>query len=71
MAGNKTRSFFSLEQPQEEMEAWSPYIGHVTERDYIDGYLKGGYRKTPVSKLFAWVMRHFHISFMVHAEFRP
>lgn len=70
LAGNKTRSFFSLERPKEELEAWSDRIVGVVEKDYIDGYLTEGYRKTALSKLFAWVMRTFHMSFMLHVEFR-
>ena len=42
----------------------------MAERDYIDGYLKGGWRKSIVTRIFAWVMRTFHMSFMIHAEFR-
>ena len=32
-------------------------------------YLKGGYRKTPITRLFYWVMRTFPMSFMLHIEF--
>lgn len=70
MAGNKTKSFFSLERPKQELEGWSDRIVNVVEKDYIDGYLKDGYRKTPISRLFAWFMRTFHMSFMLHVEFR-
>lgn len=35
----------------------------------ITEYLKGGYRKTFVTRLFNWTMRTFHMSFMLHAEF--
>ncbi len=71
LAGNNsTKSFFSLERPKEELESWSPNIVNVTEKDYADGYLKGGYRKTPVARLFNWIMRTFHMSFMIHLEFR-
>lgn len=70
MAGNKTKSFFSLDKPKEELEGWSGRIVNVAERDYIDGYLKGGWRKSIVTRVFAWVMRTFHMSFMIHAEFR-
>ena len=70
MAGNKTKSFFSLERPKEELEGWSEHIMNVMERDYIDGYLKGGWRKSIVTRIFAWVMRTFHMGFMIHAEFR-
>ena len=70
LAGNNsTRSFFSLERPKEELESWSPGIVNVVEKDYADGYLKGGYRKTPVTRLFNYIMRTFHMSFMLHAEF--
>lgn len=51
------------------MESWSPGIVKVTEKDYADGYLKGGYRKTPITRLFNWIMRTFHMSFMLHVEF--
>lgn len=58
-----------MERPKEELESWSPRIVNVVEKDYADGYLKGGYRKTPVTQLFNWIMRTFHMSFMLHAEF--
>lgn len=70
MAGNETKSFFSLERPREELESWSPRIADVAERDYCDGYLQGGYRKTIVTRLFCWVMRRFHMCFMLRAAFR-
>ena len=71
LAGNNnTKSFFSLERPKEELESWSSNIVNVIEKDYADGYLKGGYRKTPITRLFNWVMRTFHMSFMIHAEFK-
>lgn len=70
MAGNKTKSYFCLEKPEAEMENWSKNIVNVSEKDYMDGYLKGGYRKDVISRLFAWMMRTFHMSFMIHAEFR-
>lgn len=71
LAGNNsTKSFFSLEHPKEELESWSPGIVNVTEKDYADGYLKGGYRKTPITWLFNWIMRTFHMGFMIHLEFR-
>ena len=66
---NSTKSFFSLERPKEGLESWSPNIVNVVEKDYADGYLKGGYRKTPVTRLFNYIMRTFHMSFMLHAEF--
>lgn len=69
LAGNETKSFFSLEKPKEELEGWSDRIINVVEKDYADGYLKGGYRKTPITRLFNWVMRTFHMSFMLHVEF--
>ena len=69
LAGNETKSFFSLERPKEELEGWSDRIINVVEKDYADGYLKGGYRKTPITRLFNWTMRTFHMSFMLHVEF--
>lgn len=69
MAGNETKSYFCLEQPKAELEGWSRKIVNVTEKDYIDGYLKERYRKDMLTRLFAWVMRTFHMSFMIHLEF--
>jgi len=69
LAGEQAGSFFSLERPKEELEGWSKHIVNVSEKDYVDGYLKGGYRKTPVTRLFNWAMRTFHMSFMLHVEF--
>lgn len=69
LAGEQAGSFFSLERPKEELEGWSKQIVNVSERDYVDGYLKGGYRKTPVTRLLNWAMRIFHMSFMLHVEF--
>lgn len=70
LAGNETKSFFSLERPKEELEGWSERIVNVTEKDYFDGYLQGGWRKSAVTRLFIWVCRAFHMCFMLHAEFR-
>ena len=70
LAGNETKSFFSLERPKEELEGWSDRIINVVEKDYADGYLKGGYHKTPITRLFNWTMRTFHMSFMLHVEFQ-
>lgn len=69
MAGNKTKSYFCLERPKAELEGWTKHIVNVEERDYIDGYLKDGYRKDWIFRLFAWVMRTFHMCFLIHAEF--
>lgn len=70
LAGESAGSYFSLEKPREELESWSHNIVNVTEKDYADGYLKGGYRKTPITRLFNRVMRTFHMSFMLHVEFK-
>ncbi len=70
MAGNKTKSFFSLENPKEELEGWSENIINVSEKDYMYGYLKNGYKKTFITRLFAWKMRMSHMAFMLHVEFR-
>ncbi len=69
LAGEQANSFFSLERPKEELEGWSRHIVNVSEKDYVDGYLKGGYCKTPVTRLVNWAMRIFHMSFMLHVEF--
>lgn len=70
LAGNKTRSFFSLERPKEELEGWSERIVNVAERDYFNGYLKAGYQPDALMRLFTWFTRRFHMCFMLHAEFR-
>jgi O-methyltransferase involved in polyketide biosynthesis len=70
LAGNQTKSFFSLEHPKEELESWSPHIVNVSEKEYISGYLQGGYRKDWFTKLAEWFMRMNHMSFMLHVEFR-
>ena len=69
LAGESAGSYFSLEKPKEELESWSPRIVNVIEKDYADGYLKGGFHKTLVTRLFNWIMRTFHMSFMLHVEF--
>lgn len=69
LAGESAGSYFSLERPKDELESWSDRIIHVTEKDYADGYLKGGYHKTLITRLFNCVMRTFHMSFMLHVEF--
>ena len=71
LAGNNSaKSFFSLEHPKQELEGWSDRIINVVEKDYADGYLKGGYHKTLITRMFNWTMRRFHMSFMLHVEFR-
>lgn len=70
LAGESVGSYFSLEKPKKELENWSPNIVNVVEKDYADGYLKGGYRKTVITRLFNWAMRTFHMSFMLHVEFQ-
>lgn len=69
LAGEQAGSYFSLEKPKEELENWSPNIINVVEMDFADGYLKGGYHKTLVTRLFNWIMRTFHMAFMLHVEF--
>lgn len=70
MAGNSTDSYFSLENPKEELESWSDRIVNVIEKDYMFGYLKDAYRPTWITKLFHKVMQVFHMSFMLHMEFK-
>ena len=70
LAGNSTNSCFSLESPKVEMESWSERIVNVAEKDYMFGYLKEGIRPTWITKLFHKIMEIFHMSFMLHVEFR-
>lgn len=70
MAGNSTNSYFSLEYPKAELESWSDRIVNVIEKDYMFGYLKDAYRPTWITKLFHKVMQVFHMSFMLHVEFK-
>lgn len=70
LAGNRTGSYFSLEHPKEELESWSERIVNVVEKDYMFGYLKNAYKATGLTRLFHWVMQAFHMSFMLHVEFR-
>lgn len=69
-SGIKAKVRFSLEDPQMELESLSEKIVNVYEKPYMDGYLKGGYRKTLLTKLICACLRRFHISFIVHAEFK-
>jgi hypothetical protein len=39
-------------------------------KEYISGYLKGGYRKDWFTRLAEWFMRMHHMSFMLHVGFR-
>lgn len=70
MAGCAADSFFFMENPKNELEGWSDKIVGVKQRPYMDGYLKGGYEKTLITRLFSYVMNTFHIGYMVHAEFK-
>jgi hypothetical protein len=45
-------------------------IVNVSEKEYISGYLKGGYRKDWFTKLAERFMRVNHMSFMLHVEFQ-
>lgn len=69
LAGECADTPFSLDKPAVKLEGWSARIVRVSEKDYAEGYLKDGYRKTVATKLFNWAMRTFHMGFMVHAEF--
>lgn len=71
LAGNATRSFFSLEKPSQELSAWSENLMNIKEKDYMDGYLAGGWRKTALTRLILWVIRRLHLCFILHVEFRP
>lgn len=70
MAGNSTDSYFSLEEPKEELESWSDRIIDVIEKDYMFGYLRNEYKPDWITKLFHKVMEIFHMSFMLHVEFK-
>lgn len=71
MAGNESKSYFSLENPKQELEAWSTAIVNVSEKDYMRGYLDSAITSsfgfmTQIIMRFAAIT---HISFIVHAEF--
>lgn len=68
-AGNNSSSYFSLSNPVEELESWSDAITNVREEDYYEGYLKGSYDKTLVTRLLVGVSRKLHMCFLVCAEF--
>ena len=70
MSGNLVDSYFSLEDPKKEIEGWSDRLVNVIEKDYMFGYLKDAYHKTWLTWLFHKIMVLFHMSFMLHVEFR-
>ncbi len=67
--GNDSPSYFSLDDPVRELESWSSNICNVREEDYYDGYLKGGYKKTLVTRTLCDISRKLHMCFLVCAEF--
>lgn len=69
MAGNETKSFFSLENPKMELESLSSNIINVSEKDYMRGYIKEGFKLGMVSKIVMKLVTKFHLSFIVHVEF--
>lgn len=69
MAGNETKSFFSLENPKAELETWSPSFQNVAERDYMRGYLANTRLFSPVTQIAMRIATKTHTSFIVHAEF--
>jgi O-methyltransferase involved in polyketide biosynthesis len=69
MAGNTTKSFFSLENPEKELESWSPDIVNVSEKDYMSGYTHKDFRPDFITRICMRLVKMFHISFIVHAEF--
>lgn len=69
MAGNAAKSYFSLEAPARELEAWSPNIVNVRETDYMRGYQPSGFRPSLLTKLVMKILTGVHMSFIVHAEF--
>lgn len=70
MAGNQTKSFFSLENPKLELERWSSNIFHVTEKDYMTGYPKKEVVTGVFNKCIVRLTKKLHMSFIVHAEFK-
>ena len=69
-AGNKTSSYFSLENPAREVPTWSSHISHVHERDYWYGYADPKtYHASPLTRTIRWHMRQFHLGFIVHVDF--
>lgn len=69
MAGNDTKSYFSLKNCKKELEGWSPDIINVSEKDYMRGYIEEDFRPGLVSRIVFKVMKKCHLSFIVHAEF--
>ncbi|EMS69786.1 class I SAM-dependent methyltransferase [Ruminiclostridium cellobioparum] len=69
MAGSEAKSFFSLENPKRELEAWSAEIVNVEEKDYMRGYLDSTSSFGFMTQLIMRFAAIAHISFIVHAEF--
>lgn len=69
LAGNHTKSYFSLEDPKKELEGWSEKIVHVSEKEYMTGYIGKRLKVTPLTKVAIWVCKKCHLSFIVHMEF--
>lgn len=71
LAGNATRSYFSLEDPAREVPLWSPLIAGVSERDYLSGYAAPGvtYRAGWLTRRIMNYMRRYHLGFIVHVDF--
>ena len=71
LAGNATRSYFSLEDPAREVPLWSPRISGASERDYLSGYATPGvtYRAGWLTRRIMGHMRRRHLGFIVHVDF--
>ncbi len=69
MAGNGTKSFFSLENSKEELESWSPMIINVSEKDYMRGYIINTGKFGLITQIGMRLATITHTSFIVHAEF--
>ena len=71
LAGNATRSHFSLEDPVREVPLWSPHIAGASERDYLSGYATPGttYRAGWLTRRIMNHMRRRHLGFIVHVDF--
>lgn len=70
MAGNETKSFFSLENPKAELESWSSDIVNVSEKDYMRGYLLSTAKFSLLTQIIMRGAALTHTSFIVHAEFK-
>jgi O-methyltransferase involved in polyketide biosynthesis len=70
LAGNATKSYFSLENPKSEIESWSPNLTQVSEKDYMRGYLRDTSQFGFITQVAMRITTWTHTSFIVHVEFK-